>query len=168
MYERFEPKRLQAFDKRSGFGSSPRLVASISGFAMRRRYSLHPKKKTDWLNRGTVRAHGDLPPDHPGTEIRLARTLLGLFRVSPNRFTHRLNRPFGRVGNDALITDRQLTLVAKRESSSSRINPHLYCLRPIQSGGVAALFMVTGDVDLVGMFGRWKGESHMGIFGGPA
>ena len=115
--------------------------------------------KTDWLNCGAVRSHGALPTDHPHKEICLVRNLLDLHQSFPERFTDNVNRPFDRLVNDVLITDRQLTLVVKRAASPNGLNPLLYSLHSLRAGGATSLFRATGDVDLVGMFGRWKGGS---------
>ena len=115
--------------------------------------------KTDWLNQGAVRTRGALPPEHPNRQICIVGNLLDLYRVLPERFTSNVNQPFARLTNDALISDRQLTLVAKRAAAANGLNPLLYSLHSLRVGGATALFRATGDVDLVGRFGRWKGRS---------
>ena len=91
--------------------------------------------KTDWLNRGTVRAHGNLPSDHPNLEICLVRNLMALCHIFPRRFCENTNQPFARLGNDALISDRKITLVIKRASASNGLNTDPYSPHSLRAGG---------------------------------
>ena len=85
-----------------------------------------------------------------------------MLNIPPQRFSANTNKPFSRLGNDALITDHQLTLVIKRAAARNGLNPLLYSIHSLRAGGATALFRATGDVDLVGRFGRWKGRSIHG------
>ena len=84
--------------------------------------------KTDWLNQGAVRTHGALPTDRPNRKICSVRNLVNLRRSFPQRFLENVNQPFARLENDALATDRQLTLVTKRAAGRNGLNPS--CIRP--------------------------------------
>ena len=115
--------------------------------------------KTDWLNRGTVRTHGALAPDHPNRSICIVHNLMKLHYLLPMRFTSDTQLPFARLTNNALISDRTVALVIKRAAAANGLNPDLYSLHSLRAGGATALFRATGDLDLVGRFGRWKGRS---------
>ena len=115
--------------------------------------------KTDWLNRGTVRSHGVLAPDHQNKRICVVNNLMILCQLLPGRFVKNTNLPFARLTNDVLISDRAITLVIKRAAAANGLNPDLYSLHSLRAGGATALFRATGDLDLVGRFGRCKGRS---------
>ena len=129
--------------------------------------------KTDWRNRGTVRSHGSLPDDRPNLHLCLIRNLVSLNAILPKRCSENAHWPFARLADDELITDRQVTLVIKRAAARNGLNPELYSLHSSRAGGATALFRATGDLDLVGRFGRWKGriihaylwESHVMLQG---
>ena len=118
--------------------------------------------KTDWINQGTVRTHGRLEGDNPNVQICVVRNLQTLFEMCPVKANKNLNLPFDRWGNDILITASHVTFLIKTAAKANGLNPNDYTLHSIRSGGATALYRATGDLDLVGRFGRWKGRSIHG------
>ena len=47
------------------------------------------------------------------------------------------------------------------------VNPDLYALHSLRSGGATALYRATGDLDLVDRYGRWKSSSIHGYLREP-
>ena len=70
--------------------------------------------------------------------------------------------PFARWENDRLITAYQVTRFIKLAVQKNGLDPELYSLHSLRSGGATALYRATGDIELVGRFGRWKGKSIHG------
>ena len=125
--------------------------------------SLHlAGSKTDWLNQGTVRTHGKLDEDHPNVQICVVRNLQNLFKLYPAKAYKNLNLPFARWENDLLITAFRVTFLIKTAAKANGLDPNDYTLHSLRSGGATALYRETGDLDLVGRFGRWKGRSIHG------
>ena len=125
--------------------------------------SLHLEgSKTDWLNQGTVRTHGRLDEGGPNEHICIVHCLQTLFRSFPQRATHNTHLPFARWENDRLITSYQVTRMLKFAVQKNGLDPDSYSLHSLRSGGATALYRATGDLDLVGRFGRWKGKSIHG------
>ena len=91
--------------------------------------------KADWHNRGALRAHGALPADHPNRKICLVRNLTSLCHSLPQRFGGDTSQSFARLDNDALITDREITLVTKRAAANSGLNPDLRSIHSLRAWG---------------------------------
>ena len=118
--------------------------------------------KTDWLNQGTVRTHGRLETNRPNAQICLVGNLQLLFRMYPAKAQKNLHLPFARWENEVLITAFHITYLIKTAAKANGLNPDDYTLHSLRSGGATALYRATGDLDLVGRFGRWKGKSIHG------
>ena len=125
--------------------------------------SLHLEgSKTDWLNKGTVRTHGRLEEGGPNMSICIVHNLQALFRALPTRAERNLHLPFARWENDRLISAFQVTRMIKTAVAANGFDADRYSLHSLRSGGATALYRATGDLDLVGRFGRWKGKSIHG------
>ena len=125
--------------------------------------SLHLEgSKTDWLNLGTVRTHGRIDPQSPNLQICIVANLQRLFKMLPAREQKGTHLPFARWENDVLISAFHVTFLIKTAAKANGLDPDKYTLHSLRSGGATALYRATGDLDLVGRFGRWKGKSIHG------
>ena len=82
-----------------------------------------------------------------------------LYELVPERFRSDKEKVFARWVSDLLIADIQATRILKTAVTMNGMNPDLYALHSLRSGGATALYRATGDLDLVARYGRWKSSS---------